>query len=791
MAVTEDRYVGRAIPRKEDAELVTGIGRYTDDLSMPGSVAMAMVRSPYAHARIVSVDTSRAREMPGVVGAFSAADLEGEFIGPLPMAWQVTPDLKSAQMWPISKDKARYQGDIVAVVVAETRGQAEDAVEAVDVEYEELPVVLDLEAAMADDAPILHEEFGTNVAYHSEFTNGDIDAVFSSAPVVVKERYYLPRMIPNAIEPRGCLAHSNAATGELTLWASTQIPHIMKVTMAAFVLGVPEHKLRIIAPRVGGGFGSKIRVGPEDALALVLARRLNRPVKWIEGRSENYLATHHGRDFLQEIELAADEDGRIHGYKINLICSMGAYLLLVAPGVPLLGANLYNGPYGGEAYHFSCTSVYTNATPTDAYRGAGRPEATFAIERAMDALARRVGKDPAEVRRMNFLPPFTEATASIGGLMNDSGDYGATLDKALEMVGYQQLRQQQQARRDQGDTKQLGIGFSTYIEACGIAPSRFLGSVAYAAGGWEAAVLRVLPTGKVEAAIGTTPHGQGHETTVAQIVADDLGVTPDDVEVIFGDTLLVPRGMDTYGSRSLAVGGIAVHRAAQKIVAKARKIAAHELEVAEEDLDYEAGKFTVKGAPDKAKTVVETAFSAWTAHNLPEGMEPGLDAQMIFDPTNLVFPYGAHICVTEVDTETGMVEITKYVAVDDVGEVINPLIVDGQVAGGVIQGIAEAMFESAVYDEHGQLLTSSMTNYAVPAASDVPAVEMARTVTPSSSNEMGVKGVGETGTIASPPAVVNSVIDALSHFGVTDIQRPVTPENVWRAIQQAKGGGGQ
>jgi carbon-monoxide dehydrogenase large subunit len=788
MAVTERKYVGAAIPRKEDPELLTGEGRYVDDLTLPGMVHMVLVRSHHAHATIDGVDTSAAAAMPGVLGVYTAADLEGAFIGPMPVAWQVTPDLKSGQMWPLTKDKARYQGDVVAAVVAETRAQAKDAADAVVVDSAPLPVVLDLEAAMADGAPILHEEFGTNVAYRVEMANGDIDAVFAAAPVIVKERYYLPRMIPNAMEPRGALAQTNPATAEMTLWSSTQIPHITKVTMAAFVLGIPEHKLRVIAPRVGGGFGSKIRVGPEEALALVLSKRLGRPVKWIEERSENYLATHHGRDFIQEIELAADEDGKIHGYKVNLICSMGAYLLLVAPGVPLLGMNLYAGPYGGEAYHFVCTGVYTNATPTDAYRGAGRPEATYAIERAVDALARRIGKDPMELRRMNFLPAFSEPTPSIGGLTIDSGDYGASLDEALRLLGYEERRAEQRARRDRGDVKQLGIGFSTYLEACGLAPSRALGSVAYAAGGWESAVIHVLPTGKVEVAVGTTPHGQGHETTVAQIVSDDLGVTPDDVDVIWGDTLLVPRGMDTYGSRSVAVGGVAVHRAAGKIVEKARKIAAHELEVAEDDLEYANGTFSVKGAPDQARTIGALAFSAWTAHDLPDDVEPGLDAQSIFDPTNLSYPAGAHICVAEVDTETGQVDVIKYVAVDDVGTVINPLVVEGQVTGGVVQGIAEALFEEAVYDEHGTLLTGSMTNYAVPAASEVPSIVVGRTETKATSNELGVKGVGEAGTIASPPAVVNAVIDALSHLGVTDIQRPANPQNVWNAIRQAKGG---
>jgi carbon-monoxide dehydrogenase large subunit len=791
MAQVAERYVGAAILRKEDPELITGRGRYTDDLTLPGMLHMVVVRSPFAHATIQSVDVSKALEMPGVVAAFTGEDLHGEWAGPLPVAWPVTEDIKMAPMWPITRDKARYQGDIVAVVVAESRAQAKDAAEAVDVSYQELPVVMDMEAALEEGSPILHDDLGTNALYTWTLANGDVDAVFSAAAVVVKERYYLARLIPNAIEPRGCIGQVDTVTGNLTLWTSTQIPHIVRTTMAAFVLGVPESKLRIVAPQVGGGFGSKIRVGPEEALALVLSRRLGRPVKWIEERSENYVATHHGRDVIQEIELAADEDGKIHGYKTKLVANMGAYLLLVAPGVPLLGAFLYCGPYGGEAYHFECTGVYTNTTPTDAYRGAGRPEATYAIERAIEALARKVGKDPVEIRRMNFIPAFTEPTPSIGGLNFDSGDYDATLDKALEMVGYDDVRKEQQQRRDSGDTKQLGIGLSTYIEMCGLAPSRILGSLSYAAGGWDAASIRVLPTGKVEIAIGTTPHGQSHETTFAQIAADDLGVPIEDVEIIYGDTQLAPRGMDTYGSRSLPVGGVAVHRAAGKIVEKARKIAAHELEVAEEDLDYEAGRFQVKGAPDRAKTVAETAFSAWTAHNLPDGMEPGLDALSIYDPENFVFPYGAHVCVVEVDTETGEVGIVKYVAVDDVGNVINPMVVDGQVAGGVVQGIAEALFEEAIYDENGQLLTSSMTNYEIPAASDVPAISIGRLETASTTNELGVKGVGETGTIASPPAVINAVADALSHLGITDIDRPATPERVWRAIQKAKGGGGQ
>jgi aerobic carbon-monoxide dehydrogenase large subunit len=787
MAQTAERYVGSEVRRKEDAQLITGEARYTDDISVPGMLWMHVVRSPFAHARINSVDLSKALAMDGVVAAFSGQDLAGDWAGPMLMAWPVTEDIKNPPHWPLTMDKARYQGDGVAVVIAESRGAAADAAEAVDVDYEPLDVVVGMEAALADGSALVHDDIGTNKSYTWTLTNGDVEQVFARAPVLVKEHYRIQRQIPNAIEGRSVLAQPSPSTGAYTLWTSSQIPHIVKVGMA-ITTGISESKLRIIAPRVGGGFGSKLQVYPEEALALALAKRLRRPVKWTETRSENYVATHHGRDQIQEIELAADQNGKILGYRDRILVNMGAYLMIITPGTPLLGAFLFCGPYGGEAYHVEFTGVFTNTAPTDAYRGAGRPEATYAIERSIDALARKVGRDPVEIRRSNFIPAFTDPTPSPGGLTLDSGNYEATLDTALELVGYEQLRKEQQARRDAGDVKQVGIGFSTYLEMCGLAPSRVLSSLRYAAGGWDAASIRVLPTGKVTLAIGTTPHGQGHETTFAQILADDLGIPFDDIEVVFGDTELAPWGMDTYGSRSLAVGGVAVHKAAQKIVEKARKIAAHELEVSEDDVVFEGGKFMVKGAPDKAKTIPELAFSAWTAHNLPEDTEPGLNALAIHDPQNFVFPFGAHICALEVDTETGGIDILKYVAVDDVGTIINPQIVDGQVIGGVIQGIAEALFEEATYDDNGQLLTSSMTNYLVPAAPDVPEVTVGRHVTPSNSNELGVKGVGETGTIASPPAVVNALIDALSHLGVTDMERPMTPERVWRRIQQAKGG---
>jgi carbon-monoxide dehydrogenase large subunit len=618
--------------------------------------------------------------------------------------------------------------------------------------------------------------------------NGEVDEVFSKAPVVVKERYVHPRLIPNAIEPRAIVVQPLPSQGEFTMWSATQVPHIAKVTLS-LTCGIPETKLRIIAPEVGGGFGSKLQVYAEEAICLVVARKLGLPVKWVEERSENYLATHHGRGVIQDIEVAATEEGKLLGVRASTLADMGAYLMLVTPGIPILGAFLWAGPYAADCYSVEFTGVFTNKTPTDAYRGAGRPEATYAVERIMDALARAVGKDPAEVRRMNFLPPFDEPTATPGGLSFDSGNYEAALDKALELVGYEQLRKEQATQREGKDTKQIGIGLSSYIEMCGLAPSQVLASVRYGAGGWDSATIRCHPTGKVTLITGTSPHGQGHETTWSQILADELGVSFEDIEVLHGDTAVSPLGMDTYGSRSVSVGGVAIHYAAKKILDKARKIAAHELEVAEEDLEFSEGKFAVKGAPDKAKAIGEIAFSAWTAHNLPDGTEPGLEATYVFDPPNFTYPSGSHICVIEVDTETGETEIVRYVAVDDCGTIINPTIVEGQVHGGVAQGIAEALYEEAVYDENGVLMTSSLANYRVPSAAELPSLTLSSTVTPSSTNPLGVKGIGEAGTIAAPPAVINAVIDALQPLGVTHIDMPATPERVWWAIRRAQGGG--
>ncbi|HEX6677446.1 MAG TPA: molybdopterin cofactor-binding domain-containing protein [Actinomycetes bacterium] len=795
------RWVGGGVLRKEDPELLTGQGRFVDDLALPGMLWMSLVRSPVAHANLTRVDVSGALKMPGVVAAFTGQDLASEWASAMPCAWPIadrvlpdpnTADPRIADHWPVAKDKVRYSGEVVAVVVADSREHAADAVEAVEVDYDELPVLTRVEEALAEGAPLVHEELGTNRMYTWSFSSGEVDRIFDEAPVVVKQRYYHPRLIPNAIEPRGVLVAPVPAQGEYTIYSATQIPHILK-TLMSLVMGIHEAKVRVIAPDVGGGFGSKLNFYAEEAIAVAVAKRLGMPVKWIEERSEGYLATIHGRDVIQDMEVAATEEGRLLATRVKLTADFGAYSQLVTPGIPLLGAWLYHGPYDCQAYGFECTGVYTNKTPTDAYRGAGRPEATYAVERIMDALAERVGKDTDEIREINFIPPFTEATTVASGLAFDSGNYAASFAKAKQLVGWDEVRREQaernQAAAADGRGTLLGMGISTYIEMCGLAPSQVLAALNYGAGGWDAATIRCHPTGKVTVITGTSPHGQGHVTTWSQITADALGVDPDDVEVLHGDTAVSPVGMDTYGSRSISVGGTALFKAAEKIRAKAKRIAAHELEVSEDDLQWVDGKFQVAGAPDKAKTIPEIAFTAWTAHALPTDEEPGLFATAVWDPPNFTFPAGAHIAVVEVDQETGRVEIVKYVAVDDCGTIINPMIVDGQVHGGVAQGIAEALYEEAVYDDDGVLVTGNMSTYRVPSAAELPSFTLDRTVTPSSTNPMGVKGIGEAGTIAAPPAIVNAVADALQAVGVGFVDKPVSAERVWRAIQNARGDG--
>ncbi len=778
---TPSRVIGTPVKRKEDASLLRGRGTFVDNLTLPGTVYMAVVRSPYPRARIKGVSLDAARAADGVVTAFSGADLAGDWAGSMPCAWPVTEDIKMPPHYPLASEEARYQGDGVAVVVAESRAQAKDAAELVEVDYEPLPSIGDVVKALDDGAPLVHDDLGTNECYVWKLETDDVRAAIDAADVVVTRRYVQPRLIPSAIEPRGVLAQAGP-TGDVTLWTATQIPHILRFTMQ-LVLGIPESKMRVIAPDVGGGFGSKLDAYAEEYLAVALAKRLGRPVKWTEERAENFVATLHGRDVVHELTFAATKDGDITAVKSEAWCAMGAYLQLVTPGIPLLGAWIYSGPYEIPNYSVTFTGVFTNTTPTDAYRGAGRPEATYVLERTMDALARELGMSPLELRRKNFVKEFPHTMAS--GLTIDSGDYDATLDRLLELLDLDAIRADQNARRAAGDVKQLGVGFSTYNEMCGLAPSRILGAIRYAVGGWDAATIRFQPLGSVQVVTGTSPHGQGHETTWAQIVADQLGVAVDDVEVLHGDTAVSQQGMDTYGSRSLTVGGIALYHAGEKVIAKARSIVAHQLEVAEDDLEFEGGTFTVKGSPDRTMDIKAVAFAAHSAHNLPDGMEPGLEETAVFDPPNFSWPGGAHAAVVEVDTETGDARLVRYVAVDDVGNPVNPQIIDGQVHGGITQGIAAALYEEGAYDEEGTLLTTTLTTYLVPSAAELPSYETDRTET-AADNPLGVKGVGETGTIAAAPAVINAVVDALSHLGVTDLQLPATPERVWKAIEEVR-----
>lgn len=773
------REIGRARRRKEDRRLLTGHTRWTDNLQQPGMLHVMFVRSPMAHARITRVDVSAARDLPGVVAAFSGRDFADEQ-GSLPCAWPVSEDIVIPDHPPMAVSEVRYVGEAVACVIATDRYRAADALEAVEVDYEPLPAVMDMNEALAPDSPKVHE--AGNKAFSVTITSGDVEAALRDAPVVIDRTYVQQRLIPSAMEPRAVLASTDGDT--FTLWSSTQIPHVLRV-MLAVTTGIPEHRLRVIAPDVGGGFGSKLQVTAEEVLCLLLTRRLGVPVKWTESRSEGNLTVHHGRDQIQHLTLAAEADGRVRGLRVRLLADMGAYLMLVTPGIPMLGASMFNGIYKMDAYEFGCTGVFTTKMPTDAYRGAGRPEATFAIERIMDELAAELKMDPVEVRRRNWIGHEEFPYTTVSGLTYDSGNYEAATDRALALFGYDKLRAEQADRRDRRDPVQLGIGVSTYTEMCGLAPSRMLGMANYGAGGWEHGSVRMLPTGKVEVITGTSPHGQGHVTAWSQIVADSLGVPFDDVTVLHGDTAIAHKGMDTYGSRSLVIGGIAVLQACEKVKAKARKLAAHLLECSPDDLEFDGGSFKVRGT-GSAKTIQELAFAAFTAHDLPEGVEARLDSDATFDPDNYSFPHGTHLCAVEVDTETGQARIRSYVAVDDVGKVVNPLIVRGQVHGGIAQGIAQALFEEAVYDADGNLLTTTMADYLLPSAADLPDFTTDRTETPSTGNPLGVKGVGEAGTIASTPAVVNAVVDALRPYGIDDIRMPCTPERIWRALEGAR-----
>ncbi|GAA2165450.1 carbon-monoxide dehydrogenase large subunit [Humibacillus xanthopallidus] len=794
MTITDDRTdtaapeleIGKARRRKEDQRLITGRTRWTDNIQLPGMLHLAMVRSPFAHATITAIDTSEAKAAPGVIDVVTGADIK-DVQGVNANAWPITPDQVTPTHLPVAVERVACAGEIVAVVVARSAAAARDAAELVDVDYDELPAVLDLKEAAADTV-LAHPDLGTNKSAFWKLdsaeagTGGDVDAAIAKARadgVVIEREFRQQRLIPAFMEPRSVVVDP---TGEqMVVWSATQIPHILRFLISA-TMGIPESKVRVIAPDVGGGFGGKLQTTPEEFATIAVARRLGKPCKYTETRSESLLSGHHGRDQWQKLTLSAEKDGTVTGFKVELLADMGAYVAIVGGGVPVLGAWMFNSIYKFPAYQFNCQTVLTNKTWVDAYRGAGRPEATFGIERMMDELAAELGRDPLEVREQNWITheefPFT----TVAGMTYDSGNYEAATARAKELFGYDELRAEQQRRRESNDPVQLGIGVSTFTEMCGLAPSRILGQLSYGAGGWEHASIRMLATGKVEVVTGVSPHGQGHETAWSQIVADRLGVPFEDVEVLHGDTQTSPRGLDTYGSRSLVVGAEAVVRAADKVIDKAKVFAAHLLEASEDDLEFKAGRFGVKGT-DKGIGIAEIALATFTAHNLPDGAEPSIDADATFDPDNFSFPHGTHLCAMEVDTETGATTMRKYVCVDDIGTIINPLIVEGQVHGGLVQGIAQALWEGAEYDEQGTLVTGSFVDYTLPTAADTISFITDHTTSPSTTNTLGTKGVGEAGTIASTPAVVNAIIDAVRPLGVDDIVMPCTPERVWKAIQ--------
>ena len=797
MTVTEDRptvEIGSPRLRKEDQRLITGRTRWTDNLQLPGMQHLAMVRSPFAHARITGIETAAAKAAPGVLAVLTGADVK-DIQGGMANAWPITEDQVAPVHLAIAVDRVAFAGEIVAVIVARSAAAARDAAELVDVDYDELPAALDLKRASADET-LAHPDLGTNRSAFWQFdsanagTGGSVDEAIARARadgIVIEREYRQQRLIPAFMEPRSVVCDP---TGEqLTIWSATQVPHFVRI-FTALVLGIPESKVRVIAPDVGGGFGGKLQHTPEEVVTVLAARHTGKPCKYTETRSESLVSAHHGRDQWQRLTLAATKEGTVTGLKVDLLADMGAYLGLVTSGIPILGAFMYNAIYKFPAYQFNCTNVFTNKTWTDAYRGAGRPEATYAIERLMDELAVEVGVDPLEIRERNWIRhdqfPFT----TVAGMTYDSGNYEAATARAKELFDYDGLRREQQERREREDPVQLGLGVSTFTEMCGLAPSRVLGALRYAAGGWEHASIRMLPTGKVEVVTGTSPHGQGHETVWSQIVADKLGVPFEDVEVLHGDTQIASRGLDTYGSRSLVVGGQALVMAADRVIEKAKPHAAHLLEASVEDIEFSGGTFRVKGT-DNGKGMAEVVWAAFTSHDLAEGLEPTLDADATYDPVDFSFPHGTHLCAVEVDTETGHVKVRSYVSVDDVGVIINPLIVAGQMHGGIVQGMAQALWEEAVYDEQGTLVSGSFVDYTLPTAADTISFVNDNTVSPSTTNDLGAKGVGEAGCIASTPAVVNAIVDALRPLGINDIQMPCTPERVWKAIQTATGSTGK
>lgn len=776
------RMFGSGIKRREDPKLITGKAKYTDDLKLPGLLHMAIVRSPHAHANIKSIDTSKAEAMPGVVAVYT-----GEAMNIMIPTGALIPDcdLKVTEHPALAKTKVRYVGDGVAILLAENRYLAQDAAEMIEVDYEVLGATVNPEDAIKDGASQLFDEVPNNIAFNWILGDRETsDKVFAEADVVVKERIVQQRLQPTTMEPRSAVAQWNDVTEELTIWCTTQNPHIHRVLLSG-LLGVAENKLRIIAPEVGGGFGAKIDVYPDEALAGWASMQLGVPVKWTETRSENYVAMTHGRDHIQYVELAATSDGKVKGIRGKVYAGLGAYLTTFGAGIPtILHGLLYNGVYVFEDTFCDIVGVFTSTTPVEAYRGAGRPEATFLVERLMDKMAVELNMDPTEFRRKNLIPKFENGhTVPPGIVTYDSGDYEPALDKALEMAGYTTFREDQAKAREEG--RYLGVGVTTYTELCGLGPSEVNAAVGFQAGAWESAIIRVSPTGKAQVLIGTSPHGQGAATTFAQIVSDGTGLPMEDIEIVHGDTDKTPMGWGTYGSRTAAVTGAAISGAITKFRDKAKAMAAHMLEANIEDIEFEGGNLYVKGSPDNAKTIQDIALMTNLAWDLPEGMEPSLEVSQFYNPPNYVFPFGTHIAIVEVDPETGVIELKRYIAVDDCGPQINPMIVEGQIHGGLVQGIGQALCEGAIYDENGQLLTGTMMDYTMPRADMFPNFELDSTVTPSPHQPMGIKGVGETGTIASTPTVYNAVIDALQPFGIETIDMPLTSFRVWDAIQNS------
>ncbi|MBI4588254.1 MAG: molybdopterin-dependent oxidoreductase [Candidatus Rokubacteria bacterium] len=768
------RFVGSAVKRLEDPRLIRGQAQYVDDLAFPGMLHAVVLRSPYAHARLTSLDVSEALAHPGVLAVLTAEDIAGK-VRQKPLMLS-PPGLKNPPRLPLARDEVRFVGDPVALILASEKYLARDAADLIRVEYDPLPVVTDPEAALRPGAPKVYQDLPDNLAYEHSWKSGDLDAAFATADRIVKGRFVNQRLAPLPLEPRGCLALFQG--GALTLWTSTQMPHRAK-SMLAETLDLPEHRIRVIAPEVGGGFGCKVGLYDEELLTAFAAISLGRPVKRIEARSESLAATTHGRGQIHEAELAVARDGTFLALRVSGVADLGAYLEAFTAGPPLLCGRLITGAYRIPAASYTLRGAFTNKTPTAAYRGAGRPEGSFIIERMADLASCELGLDPVEIRKQNFISPEDFPYKTPSGLTYDSGRYALTFHKALEILDYPTFRAEQARARTEG--RYLGVGFSAFVETASTGPSRMM-----AFPGHEYGAVRVEPSGRVTALTGTSPHGQGSETVFAQIVADELGVTPEDVTVLHGDTAVVPTGFGTGGSRGASIGGAAICMASRRVKEKVRRIAAHLLEAAAEDIVLDDGRLHVKGLPDRAVTLKEVAQTAYRASNLPPGMEPGLDASHIFDPPDFTIPFGVYIAVVEVRPESGEVELRRFIGVDDVGTVINPLLLKGQLHGGIAQGIAQALWEEVVYDEAGQLLSGSLMEYAAPKAPDLPMFELDHTVTPTPHNPLGAKGVGEAGCVGAPQAVVNAVLDALAPLGITSLDMPLRPEKIWRAIRESR-----